>query len=915
MASMRHNRPLRPHDAARLKRDLWAAVLAAVGAPPRTPPASRMPQASKTPPASTRPPAELSDPTGAGADALRVGNRSELARIAARDLGTADPAGALASITAELTDLADAVVEIALALARSQVDGASRVRLAVVALGKCGARELNYLSDVDVLFVAEPADDATSQAEAVSLGTRIAAACMRLTSANTATGSIWAMDAALRPEGNAGPLTRTLDAMAAYYGARGHAAIWEYQAMMKARPMAGDMALGKAFCDLVLPLVWTAGGREGFVAESRAMRRRVVALIPPGQADRDIKLGAGGLRDIEFSAQVLQLVHGRGDEALRLPATLEALDALREHNYISAEDAGALSAAYRLYRLLEHRQQLFRLRRTHLMPADPAGLRRLARSLRGSGVAEPSGDALWALWRATAGQVQRLQARVFYSPLLEAVAKVPSGALRLSSQAAGERLAALGFADPVAALRHIAALTQGVSRAAEISRHLMPAMLGWLADDANPDAGLLAFRQVSEALGQSPWYLKTLRDESGTAERLAHVMASSRFAVDLLRRDPPSVALLREPAPGDDELAPRRLEDLVRSFSATIPRHDDVAGAAGALRAVRRHELARLVLASVLGRLEVEARGPALSDVTAATLEAALVLGRRTFPAAPPLGVVAMGRWGGREPGFASDADVMFVAPDDASPAQLTAAAEVVTALRGWLGLPGPDPALDVDVRLRPEGQDGPLVRTVASCLNYYGRWSWTWEAQALVRASHGAGDQGLTQALFAGVDPLRWPAAGLSPDDLRAIRELKLRLERERGAGRALNLKLGRGGLVDVEWTVQLLQLRHAGAVPALRVTGTLAALRAAEAAGLIDPADARTLADSWTLVSRVRDAIMLARGRGSATMPSDARDLAAVAMLLGYGKAEASTLLDDLAKAMRQAARVAGRLFWEHE
>ena len=894
---------LPPHLSGQLRMDLWNAVLPSVGRASL----KKLDDA----------PVVLADPRGTAAATLRVANRTQLARIAARDLTSYDPAAALPSIAHELTDLADAVVEVALALARGQVDGAEHVRLAVVALGKCGARELNYLSDVDVLYIAEPADDATTPEQAVHLGSDIAAALMRLTSANTATGTIWSIDAALRPEGHAGPLVRTLAAMAAYYrnghgaaggpdGTKPGAAIWEFQAMMKARPMAGDIDLGQAFCDLVRPLVWTAGGHEGFVTESRAMRRRVVSLIPRDQADREIKLGAGGLRDIEFSVQILQLVHGRGDEAIRLPATLDALAALTEHNYISAEDAAELDAAYRFERLLEHRQQLFRLRRTHLMPEDAGDLRRLARSMPGS----ESGDALWSTWRQTAGRVQRLQQRVFYSPLLEAVAKVPSGALRLSSAAAEERLAALGFADPTAALRHIASLTQGVSRTAEITRHLMPAMLGWLADGANPDAGLLAFRQGSEALGRSPWYLKALRDESGTAENMAKVLASSRYVVDLLRRDPPSVGLLREDA---DELRPRAATDLVTAFTATVRRHDSIADAAQSLRASRRHELARLAIAVVLGRLDIEGLGAALSDVTAATLEACLVLVARAFPAAPPLGMVAMGRWGGRELSFASDADAMFVVPDDTSAEGLTAAAEAVTALRGWLHLPGPDPALEIDVRLRPEGKDGPLVRTVSSYLSYYGRWSWTWEAQSLVRASHGAGDRGLTGALLDGVAHLRWPTDGLSDEDVQAIRMLKVRLDREHASTRGnINLKHGQGGLVDIEWTVQLQQLRHANEIPSLQVTGTLEALRAISEAGLMTSSDAETLSQTWQFVSRIRDAIVLTRGRASDALPSAARDIAAVAVLLGYGKAEASSLWSDLAKGMRRASRVVERQFW---
>jgi len=860
----------------------------------------------------------LPDLDGSLTDALKLANRDQLVRIAADDLLSDDPLSLLPAVTHRLSDLADAVVEVALALARSQVPGHNRVRFSVIALGKCGGRELNYFSDVDVIFIVEPADpDSTSAEEVVRRGSEIASALMQLTTTNSAAGAIWPLDAGLRPEGRDGPLVRTLAAMENYYSR--HAATWEFQALMKARPMAGDMALGQQFCDLVRPLVWAAGGREGFVTESRAMRRRVVSLIPSDQIDREIKLSAGGLRDIEFTAQILQLVHGRVDERLRSANTLEALQALSEHGYIGRQDGQTQSRAYLFLRLLEHRQQLYHWRRTHLMPSEPDELRRLARSCRGlvvdstrPSLSEPisggqAGQKLWTVWRQTANLVQRLQQRVFYSALLEAVSKVSPGALRLSSTAAEERLVALSFADPAAALRHIAALTSGVSRTAEMTRQLMPAMLGWLAEGANPDAGLLAFRQVSEALGASPWYLKTLRDEGGTAEDLAHVMSSSRLAVDLLRRDPPSVELLKS------GLEPRSHEDLKINFLNVVGRHSNPESAVASLRAGRRHELARIAVADVLGRLNIDQVGQALSDITAATLEAALALTSSIYPSAPPLGVVAMGRWGGWEMGFASDADVLFVAPNDAKEHQLAAAVEAVAAVRSWLTQPGPDPSLEIDARLRPEGQDGQLVRTVGAYMAYYQHWSWTWEAQALIRASHGAGEESITGALLNSLAPWRWPPNGLAEQDRRDIRALKRRLEEQRGGtSRATNLKLGPGGLIDIEWTIQLTQLGQAGSEPALRVTGTKAAILAAQAAGVIADDDASQLIETWVMVSRVRNAIIQVRGRASDLLPSDPRELTGVAMLMGYEKSATAVFVDDLSKAMRQAARVTERLFW---
>src|SRR5690606_20205886 len=251
-----------------------------------------------------------------------------------------------------------------------------------------------------------------------------------------------------------------------------------------ARPSAGDRELGQQFVDLVTPLVWRAGERENFIADTQAMRKRVVDLIPARDAERELKLGEGGLRDVEFSVQLLQLVHGRADERLRVRATLPALQSLIDNGYVGREDGARLHEAYRFLRALEHRIQLYRLRRTHVLPQAEDDLRRLGRSL---GYADPK--SLLDTWRGYSRQVRRLHRRIFYSPLLGAVASIPSSARRLTTDAAVARRRALGDADPSAALRHIAALSQGVSRSAEIQRQLLPAMLGWFAEGPNPDHG------------------------------------------------------------------------------------------------------------------------------------------------------------------------------------------------------------------------------------------------------------------------------------------------------------------------------------------------------------------------------------------------------------------------------------------
>ena len=851
------------------------------------------------------------DPTG---DGLRIAYRGALLRIAARDLCAPEPLEAVADIADELSDLADATLEAALSISRLKLgENALKTRLAVVGLGKCGAQELNYVSDVDVLFVAEPVlgsdgEPLVTNDQAVQIATRMAAEMTRICSAHTAAGTIWEVDVALRPEGKAGQLVRTLSSHRIYY--ERWAKTWEFQAMLKARPAAGDLELGQAFVDLVAPMVWVAAERENFVADSQAMRKRVVAHIPARDQGRELKLGEGGLRDVEFSVQLLQLVHGRVDERLRTRATLPALKTLIDNGYVGREDGKGLALAYRFLRTLEHRIQLYNLRRTHLLPNNDHDLRRLGRSL---GYKDPVNELL-STWRHTAQRVRRLHERLFYSPLLDAVAKIPSNELRLTTDAALDRLRALGYADPTAALRHIAALSQGVTRQAEIQRQLLPAMLGWFAGAPNPDHGLLAFRQVSEALGTTPWYLRALRDEGAMAERIARILASSRYAVALLKRAPQTVQMLAD----DQELRPRSLAELKAEMHAAAGRQSDGVAAVEAIRAIRRRELFRIAAGDLLGEHDVIITGAALTDLASATIDAALAVAREAASeSVPRIAVIAMGRWGGREMSYASDADAMFVMEDgtDADNDPIKVATAVINEMRTLLTRPSADPALSIDADLRPEGKGGALIRSLTAYRNYYSRWSSTWELQALVRADGLAGDEELAKILMAEIDARRWPEGGLSASQLIEIRKLKARVEAERlprGADPAKHTKLGPGGIADVEWTVQLLQLQHAYRLPALRVTQTIAALRAACDAGVIDAMDAGHLEAAWIFASRIRNQIMLMRGRGSDSLPGDNRELASLAELLGYGPGESSHLLADYRRVTRRARQVVERVFW---
>ena len=934
-------------------------------------------------------------PTAAGQGpvaALAAAYRRRLLHLAARDLtgaATVDVVGE------ELADIAASVLEAALAVARAELPpGAVPCGLAVVAMGKCGGRELNYASDVDVIFVAEPVKD---EDETAALGTasRLAAGLIGVCARSTPEGSIFPVDPNLRPEGRSGPLVRTLTSHLAYY--ERWAKTWEFQALLKARPVAGDMTLGQAYANTLGPLVWQAARREHFVEDVQAMRRRVEQSLPARQAGRELKLGPGGLRDIEFAVQLLQLVHGRTDETLRSPATLPALAALAVGGYVGRADAEELAAAYRFLRRTEHLLQLGRLSRTHTLPEDPAVLRRLGRAMRfNDGPNEPwfqssvtgirSDPAVDfdEEWRRHARQVRRLHEKLFYRPLLDAVARLPTDAARLTPAEARARLEALGYVDPAGALHHIDALTSGVSRRAAIQRTLLPVLLGWFADAAEPDAGLLAFRQVSEELGSSPWYLRLLRDETKAAERMAHVLASSRYAAGLLLRAPEAVAIFAN----DTELKARSLIGLrAEMMSATQRYEDDAEAAVTAVRSVRRRELLRTAAADVLcwpggndppqtppavspggthppgpplggthpprpplGRAfgplippgegaarplippwplgtggQLAVTGEALTNVTRASIEAALAVALRKVsaelrhPLPTRFAVIAMGRFGGHEVGYGSDADVLFVhdpLPGRPEREASDAAHAVAVELRRLLMLPVPDPALIVDADLRPEGRQGPLVRTLAAYRAYYRRWSAPWEAQALLRAEPAAGDEDLGAKFVRMIAEFRYPLDGVNEAAVREIRRIKARMEAERiprGADRALHVKLGPGGLSDVEWTVQLLQLRHAHALPALRTTRTGAAMAAAVQVGLLAAGDAAELTAAWELAARIRNAIMLVRGRPGDTLPAKHAELTAVARLLGYPPGDAAQALEqDYRRAARRARTVMEALFY---
>lgn len=844
---------------------------------------------------------------------LRTRYRDQLLVLAALDLAATvedEPVVPFTVVAAHLSDLADAALAAALRVAENSVCGdRTPPRLAVIAMGKCGARELNYVSDVDVIFVGEQADTVT---------TRVASEMMRL-----ASEAFFQVDAGLRPEGRSGELVRTVESHIAYY--QRWAKTWEFQALLKARAAVGDAELGRRYLDALMPMVWVACEREDFVVEVQAMRRRVEQLVPAEVRGREIKLGSGGLRDVEFAVQLLQLVHGRGDDSLHVASTVDALAALGQGGYIGREDAANLTASYEFLRLLEHRLQLQRLKRTHLLPEadDEEAVRWLARAahIRPDGRHDAAGVLREEL-RHQNLRVSQLHAKLFYQPLLESIG--PAGleiAHGMTSEAAERQLAALGYEGPQTALKHMSALVNLSGRRGRVQSVLLPRLLNWMSYAPDPDGGLLAYRRLSEALSGESWYLATLRDKPAVARRLMHVLGTSAYVPDLLMRAPRVIQDY-----GDGPSGPRLLDAepaaVARALVASASRYSDPVRAIAGARTLRRRELARIASADLLGMLEVTDVCAALTSVWVAVLQAALeAMIRANLPvsgrAPAAIAVIGMGRLGGAELGYGSDADVMFVCEptpgveDSAAVRWATGVAEQVRAL---LGTPSVDPPLEVDANLRPEGRQGPLVRTLASYAAYYEQWAQPWEIQALLRAHAVAGDAELGQRFLLMADKTRYPPNGVSTEAMQEIRRIKARVDSERlprGADPNTHTKLGRGGLADIEWTVQLLQLRHAHEIPALHNTSTLQCLDAIAAADLVPADEVDLLRQAWLTATRARNALVLVRGKPTDQLPGPGRQLNAVAVAAGWPTDDGGEFLDNYLRVTRRAKAVVRKVF----
>lgn len=785
----------------------------------------------------------------------------------------------------------DGVVERSLAAARGDIESrhplAPEIPFAVIAMGKWGADELNYSSDIDMIFVHGHASDdqAANRATALALASRL----VGLLSSTSFDGSGFVIDTDLRPEGSMGPLSRQLSAYQNYYDR--WAEPWELQALLKARAAAGDDELGLSFEALATKVIWD----EGLDVDALRGLRRIKIQTEQNSNPADLKRAPGGIRDIEFTVQMLQLVHGRHDARLRVRGTVNALQALDDGEYITSEERDELSEAYLFLRRLEHLVQIWDLRQTHRFPSDEPSRLRLAQAMGHSDI-----ESLLARLKQTRSAARTLHERIYFRPVLDSLVGSPSA--RLGPDRAGERLTALGFGNPEQARKALGQLTKGLSRRSRAMQQMLPLMLDWLSLSPDPDLGLSQLRLLLSNTRDHSSMVARLLNNPVTGERLAMLLGTGKLLGSLIDRIPEFVPRLDSDTALSKIRNRRESEERLEALLASRPNLEDQIGT---IRRFARRMRLRIAARDVLMHHDTVETTQALSDTAEAAMAVALRVA--TSQTDPEFIVVAMGRWGGEELSYGSDLDVTYVY-DRMERADALA---LPTALTEILSSPGRHgEGYDLDATLRPEGKGGPMARSLESTERYFKEWSEPWEHLALTRARPIAGNETTMQRFTEMKEEILW-GSPVSHATLASIRRIKARVENERirpDEDPDFHLKLGPGSLSDIEFLTQLLQLKHGHDRPELRMQGTIPTLQALLEAGIISPTDHLALVDSYEFCTRVRLRLHLQQGKQADSLPTDPDEMSKIAASLGYDRSL------ELREIYRRVTRRARRVFLAH-
>lgn len=810
--------------------------------------------------------------TSTNVEELKAWRDLEFLRIAARDVTNRD----------QLDDVGRALAHLGRDVLQSAVSFTddTETAISVIGMGKLGGDELNYSSDIDVMFVGEgPRNDLERRARSIM---EIARSCFRI-------------DANLRPEGRDGPLVRTVASYESYW--EKWAEPWEFQALLKAVPVAGNQQLGEQWFNSAQNRLWSRPFDAEALRSLRAMKARAEAEVArKGLDTRELKRGPGGIRDIEFTVQLLQLVHGNLDTDLRSPTTLTMLQEMSDAGYIDESDAEKMASSYRFLRTVEHRLQLVDEQQVHTVPTDQFALDRLARSL---GLRDtPDGSASEQLERQlrhVQTTVRGIHERVYFRPLLEAFARpVPDG---LSSEAVSARLAAFGFVDAKRTQAAMGELTRGLNRSSRLMQQLLPLLLDWLSQSPDPDLGLLQVRNLLTGPRASRQISETFRDSPAAAQSLCTLAGTSRLLGEIVAANPDLVDRLSDP----DRLLTKERNSLVTTACKAVDLRQEKDDQQAALRRWQQRNLLGVGARDIFGHADVAQVATDLTSLAEASLETALYMVEPKIPFA----IIGMGRFGAADLAYASDLDVIFVHEGKVS--DIDEARRIASSLLKIMNGTTPSNRLyAMDCDLRPEGKSGALSRTVDSYLAYWRDHAETWERQAMSRARVVAGSFELGEQLLDEIEPYVW-GPGLSAEGIRDIRRMKARIEAERipiGEDPDFHLKLGRGSLSDIEFTTQMLQLQFD-----VRATGTLAALQALAKQDVLAHEDAEILIEAYSFCEQVRNRWFLVNSAPGDSLPTQPESLLWLARAM---ETEPGSLRQHYRRVTRRARSVVERVFY---
>ncbi len=851
---------------------------------------------------------------------LRRFKQREMFRIAARDLARLSN---VVEITRELSDVADVCLEAVFQIVRLQftarfgrpfhqdADGHWQpTAFCVLGLGKLGGQELNYSSDVDLMFVYDDEGEVFKEPPTEKKALRatlsshqffgkLAEAFGAEVSRTTEDGFLFRVDLRLRPEGDAGPLVRSLESYENYYAQWGQT--WERMMLIKARHVAGDKGLAAEFVEMIQPFRYPHSISQRVLHEVTAVKDRIEReVVGADELERNVKLGRGGIREIEFVVQSLQVLHAGRLPFLQISQTLPCLEKLAQYHLLTDDETRQLDTAYRFLRDVEHRLQMENNLQTHTIPADRQAQLRLARLMDFK-----SWEKFESALQTHTGNVRRIYDKLLKSESPEAQAVLPSEFDGAESEWE-KLLAAHSFRDPETAFRLLKEFAEGPGdvhvspRTAELARELIPKFLALCPNKeskvqspkskvspplvilSDPDRVLTRLASFISAYAARVPLLELWNGNPALFELMLMLFDRSEFLAEMAIRTPD---LIDDVVAGDRLRQRKTAEQIVKELRHGSNDADQFLW----LRRYHETELMRLGLRDILGLVDFEQNLAELSALADACLQYALAaVMRKNKIKKPPLVVIGLGKLGGCEIDYGSDLDLLFVTDAQAKelPKLQRLAVEVMELMsrRTEQGI-----VFHTDARLRPDGEKGLLVNTYAAYEQYYRRRAQLWEIQALTRTRPVAGDLALGEkfqklaAVLSNFSRPGRPPAALTPDWKNQIHQMRLRIEKERTPRGQddLAIKTGKGGLMDAEFIAQALCLEKGWHEP-----NTLRALERGRDAGILP--DAGKLLDNYRALRRVEGILRRWSYEGEIVLPDDPAPYYRVSVRCGFATPE---------------------------